>query len=339
MNCQVMKKKRVSIKDIASALKVTPSTVSRALNNGDRVGKKTRQEIINLATQWGYRPNPIARSMLSGKTLNIGLLLPEFTHHFFNRILEGVESVTYPKGYHLLICTSNELREKEIKSCRAFVDAQVDGIIAAIGNREDDFLHFAEILEEDIPLLLVDRMCEEINTPHVITDDFEGATKAVSYLIQTDCKKILHIKGPDYVSTSFNRQMGYQHAFKLHNLPLDDSLIIDGNLPDLEARIDKLLDTQSIDGIFAFSDYYAYKALKVLAKRGLNVPNDVSVIGFADEPIASYLSPKLSTVSQPAFEMGREAAHTLLKAIETGNGHPEESKVLGTTLILRETTR
>jgi len=333
-----MKKKRVSIRDIATAMSVTPSTVSRALNNGEKVSEKKRKEIVKLAKELGYRPNPIAKSMVGKRTYNIGLLLPEFTHHFFNRILAGIEHITSNAGYHLLICTSDELKEKEIKSCSSFIDARVDGIIAAVGNKEDDLGHFKDVLEAEIPLVLIDRICEDLDVPYVITDDFQGAFNAVAYLINSGCSRILHIKGPNHLSTSFNRWMGYKQALKQHNIAYEKRWVVEGDQNDLKAILETLLCKEKIDGVFGFSDYYAYTAYQVIGQLGKSIPDDISIIGYADEPMATYINPQLSTVYQPAFEMGQKAAETLLNMIEKGTKEANLSQ-METKLVLRETTK
>lgn len=168
-----MKRKRVSITDIARALHITPSTVSRALNGGPKISEKTRQAILELAEKWGYRPNPFAKSLLYNKTYNIGLIIPEFTHHFFSQVLRGIESITYEKDYHLIICTSDNHFHKEKKSVQALLDMRVDGLLAAIGNNSNSFDHFQEIVDVGVPFVLIDRTCEDIEASYVITNDFK----------------------------------------------------------------------------------------------------------------------------------------------------------------------
>ncbi|MDF9797796.1 DNA-binding LacI/PurR family transcriptional regulator [Catalinimonas alkaloidigena] len=333
-------KKRVSITDIARALNVTPSTVSRALNGGHKISEKTRKKIIDLAAELGYRPNPFAKSLLYNKTYNIGLVIPEFTHHFFNKVLNGIESVTYERGYHLIICTSDNLYEKEKKSCQTLLDARVDGMVATVANNSQSFEHYKDIIDAGVPLVLIDRICEDIETNYVITDDFEGARQAVEHLISTDCRKIIYIKGPDSISTTFNRYMGYVEALKKHNIPLNEELVLASD-DDLPKKLRALLQEKKVDAIFAFSDYLAYDALKVIREEGLSVPEDISVIGYADEPIATYLSPALSTVQQPAFDIGRIGASFIMDRIDKGSSAEQDffTEYLPTKLVLRASTK
>lgn len=333
-----MKKKRISITDIANALNVTPSTVSRALNGGGKVSEKKRLEIIALAKELGYRPNPIAKSLLENKTHTIGLIIPEFTHHFYSRMLAGIESVTSKAGYQLLICTSNENQTQEIKSTLTLLDARVDGILATISKMNDKFEHLQEVLDSGTPLVLVDRFSEEIETPYVISDDFKGAYSAVDYLCQIGCKNILHIKGPDNLSTTFNRFMGYKEALRKHEIELKEELVLEISDTNLVEKITSCLENYQVDGAFTYSDYLAFEIYKVASELKIQIPEQLSVIGYADEPISTYINPTLSTVNQQPFEMGAFGANYLLNKIN----NPEiglEIKNLEAKLVIRESCK
>ncbi|WP_192085463.1 LacI family DNA-binding transcriptional regulator [Algoriphagus sp. Y33] len=330
-----MKKKRTSITDIANALHVTPSTVSRALNGGGKVSEKKRYEILSLAKKLGYRPNPIAKSLLENRTHTIGLIIPEFTHHFYSRMLAGIESVTSMAGYQLLICTSNEKQKQEIKSTQTLLDARVDGMLATISKMNDKFAHLQEVMDSGTPLVLIDRFSEEIETPYVISDDFNGAFSAVDYLCRSGCKNILHIKGPENLSTTFNRFMGYKEALRKHKLALKEELILEGSEPDLTEKITGCLKHFQVEGAFAYSDYLAFEIYKVASALGICIPDQLAVIGYADEPISTYVHPTLSTVNQRPFEMGVLGANYLLNKINNP-ATPLETTSIKTELILRE---
>lgn len=333
-----MKKKRISITDIANTLHATPSTVSRALNGGGKVSEKKRIEILALAKELGYRPNPIAKSLLENKTHTIGLIIPEFTHHFYSRMLAGIESVTSKAGYQLLICTSNENQTQEIKSTLTLLDARVDGILATISKMNDKFEHLQEVMDCGTPLVLVDRFSEEIDTPYVISDDFKGAFSAVDYLCQIGCKNILHIKGPDNLSTTFTRFMGYKEALRKHEIEVNEHLILEGSDPDLLEKITSCLGKFPVDGAFTYSDYLAFEIYKVASELKIPIPEQLSVIGYADEPISTYINPTLSTVNQQPFEMGAFGANYLLNKIN----NPEiglEIKNLEARLVIRESCK
>lgn len=333
-----MKKKRISITDIAHALDVTPSTVSRALNGGGKVSEKKKQEILALAKELGYRPNPIAKSLLENKTHTIGLIIPEFTHHFYSRMLAGIESVTSKAGYQLLICTSNEKLKQEIKSTQTLLDARVDGILATISKMNDKFEHLQEVMDSGTPLVLVDRFSEEIETSYVISDDFKGAFSAVDYLCESGCRNILHIKGPENLSTTFNRFMGYKEALRKHGIPLKEELVLESSDTNLVEKVSFCLSNFPVDGAFTYSDYLAFELYKVASDLKITIPGELQVIGYADEPISTYISPTLSTVNQQPFEMGVTGAKYLLNKIND----PEiglEIKSLETKLVIRESSQ
>ena len=329
---------KVTIVDIANELDVSPSTVSRALNGIGRMNAETRQEILDLAKKWGYHPNPHAQRLKNVKTFTIGLIIPELTHHFYSRIVKGVDSVLDEIGYQQIICVSNEEFEKEKAAAEALLNARVDGLLIALSHETNEFDHIQQLIDEEIPVVFLDRMCEDIPAPYVMTDDFEGAKMATQHLIGIGCKKISFLKGPEFISTTFSRLMGYKEALKKNGIPLEDKYIINHcEQEELSNCLSTLIQDFKIDGLLAHSDYHAFKAIEIIQNSGLKVPDDISVIGYADEPLASYTTPKISTVKQPAFEIGKKGIELLMKQIETGEaGGPS---VLDTTLVLRGSTR
>ena len=330
--------RKVTIIDIAYELDLSPSTVSRALNGIGRMNPKTRQQILDLAKKWDYHPNPHAQRLKKAKTSTIGLIVPELTHHFYSQIVKGVDSVLDEVGYQQIICVSNEEFEKEKKAAEALLNARVDGLLLALSNETREYDHIQQLIHEEIPVVFLDRMCEDIQAPYVMTDDFEGAKLATQYLIDIGCNKIAFIKGPEIISTTFSRLMGYKEAFKVNGLEVDDSFIIDHcDQNQLESRLMKLVKEQSLDGLLAHSDYHAFKAMEILQKKGLKIPEDISIIGYANEPLASYTTPKITTVKQPAFEMGERGMKLLMSQIESGEmGEPH---ILSTELVIRESTK
>lgn len=253
-------------------------------------------------------------------------------------MLAGIESITSNAGYQLLICTSNEDQSQEIKSIHTLLDARVDGVKATISKMNDTFGHLQEVMDNDTPLVLVDRFSEEIEAPYVISDDFQGAFSAVDHLCQIGCRKIVHIKGPDNLSTTFNRLMGYKEALRKHEIEWDEDLVLEGSNPDLEKQIKSCLETNLVDGAFAYSDYLAFEIYKVASQLKIHIPDQLAVIGYADEPISTYITPTLSTVNQQPFEMGAKAAQILLNQIENPE-IPREFVSLPTELIIRKSIR
>ena len=330
--------KKTTIIDIARELDISPSTVSRALNGIGRMNDETRRQILNLAKQWGYHPNPHAQRLKKAKTSTIGLIIPELTHHFYSQIIKGVDAVLDAHGYQQIICVSNEEFEKEQKAALTLLNARVDGLLVALSNETKEYGHIQQLIDDEIPVVFLDRMCEDIQAPYVMTDDFEGAKIATEYLIKIGCKKIAFIKGSEMISTTFSRFMGYKEALKIHNIPFDKSLVLmDQNHANLSNNLKELLQEYPIDGLLAHSDYHAFRAMEVIQKLGHNVPDDISIIGYADEPLASYTTPKITTVKQPAYEIGKVGMEMLLKQINSGvMGEPQ---ILPTQLIIRQSTK
>jgi LacI family transcriptional regulator len=329
---------KVTIVDIANELDVSPSTVSRALNGIGRMNEDTRQQILDLAKKWGYHPNPHAQRLKKIKTSTIGLIVPELTHHFYSRIIKGVDSILDERGYQQIICVSNEEYEKERTAAHTLLNARVDGLLVALSNETNDFDHFQELVDEEIPIVFLDRMCEDIDAPYVMTDDFEGAKSATDYLIKRGCTSIAFLKGPENISTSFSRFMGYKEALKNQHMPFIDSMVIlQDSGSTIELQLTDVLKNGNIDGLFAHSDYHAFRAMEIILTCGYKIPDDIQVIGYADEPLASYTTPKITTVKQPAFEIGRIGMELLLNEIE--NGEKGEPKILDTELIIRQSTK
>ena len=336
--------KRISITDIARELDVTPSTVSRALNGGPRISEKTRDSVVKLAQKWGYRPNPLAQGLISKKTYNLGLIIPEFTHHFFNQVLRGIESLAVSKGYHLIICTSDNDYEKERKSIQTLLDLRVDGFLVVLGDNTQYSDHLQEIFSLEVPLVFVDRTCEDWEASYVITDDFEGAFQATEHLIACGSKQIVYIQGPAHISTSFNRLIGYQEALKKWNIPYREEYVVNGSSTQLRKELSALLAcppvaSHPVEAVFAHNDYLAYEAATVLQQQGFRIPEDILLMGYADEPIATYMTPQLSTVQQPAFEMGQYSADLLIQQLEGRHINPEAaSRCMSTSMVIRAST-
>ncbi len=330
--------KNVTIIDIAKALELSPSTVSRALNNRGRMSSTTRRRVLELAKEWGYRPNPHALSLLHRQTWSIGLIVPELTHHFYSKVISGIDRILEPAGYQQLISTSREEYEKEKRAVDTFLNARVDGLLIAMASGTTKYGHIQKILDWEVPLVLLDRMCEDVIAPYVITDDFEGAKSATEYLIGTGCKNILFLKGPENISTTFSRYMGFQEALKIHGIPLKQNRVVSANRQkNLGMELKALLKAEKVDAIFGHSDYHAFYAMKAAVEMGFKVPEDISIMGYADEPVAAYASPAISTVRQPARQMGSAGVEMLLHQIETGR--KSDPVVLKTELVIRESTR
>jgi len=333
-----MGRSRVKITDIAKELGVSASTVSRALSNGGRISEKTKKRVIELANKWGYKPNPFAISLLKRQSKTIGLILPEFTHHYFTKVLSGVNQAVNDEGYHLFIVTHEGSLEKEQKATAMLNSMRVDGIIASYARGTTNFDHYLDLMEDDVPIVFLDRSCEDLDTSYVITDDFPGCVESIDHLVESGNTRIIHISGPDNLSTSFTRMTGYKEGLRKNGLTVDEKYILNSEDGEWKKRIETLVLADEVEAVHCFNDYVAYEVIQELKKLNKRVPEDISVIGFADEPVATYMSPQLSTVMQPAEEMGRRAAEILIGHIRNPESTQFFCEQLPTNLILREST-
>jgi DNA-binding LacI/PurR family transcriptional regulator len=332
---------RPRLKDLADELHVSPSTVSRALANDDRISTEVRRAVVNLAKKWGYIRNPFAFNLHKRTSTNIGLILPEFTHHYFSKVLMGIDSVVKEHGYHLMINTHNNDYEKEQRALTALSSSLVKGILVAYAGNNHGFQFYKDAMARGVPVVFFDRLCEEIEASYVVTDDFSGAIQAIDHLVKTGCSRIAYFGGPEDISTNFNRQMGYLEGLKKHGIDLRKDLLFPWESDEInrKTRMAAFISANAVDGIFCFSDYIAHEALCILEANGIRVPNQVSIIGFAGEPISEISRPRISTVQQPAEQVGRRAAEILLWHFDNPDSGKVITEVLPTKLVLRETTR
>ncbi len=338
-----MKKRKVTIQDIANELDVTASTVSRALQDHPRISDATKQSIREMAKKLNYQPNNIAAALRKGKSNIIGVIIPRMDRYFFATVLRGIEDTINKAGYKTIISQTHDSAKKEKSSIHTLLEAQVDGIIVSCALKTRDFKHYKEIVENDIPLILFDRTheaLESLKTGAVVLDDYLGAFKATEHLIEQGYRRIVHFSGPQHVSIYKEQQRGYEEALKRHGLPVDEELIMESDVK-LEAgrKLGKQLAAQKElpDAIFSASDYAAAAAMEVFDEQKIKIPEDIAIVGFGNEPLTSFL--KLSSVDQHAEEMGQMAAQLFLNQIEDKNTDRTQNKtVLNPELIIRESS-
>lgn len=323
-------KRKVTLKQIAKELDVSISTVSRALSNSKEIGEETRQKIQAFAKFYNYKPNNIALSLKNRKTKTIGILIPEIVHHFFSTVIRGIEIIANKRGYNVIIGLSNESFSKEVINMEMLANGSIDGFILSISKEtllHQDYHHFKETISQGIPIVMFDRVVNEIECDKVIVDDFKGSVNAVKKLISNGCKDIALITTMDYVSVGKLRTQGYLQALeesKMHAksnliLKIDDSLV-DEDLDDLENEIEQFFKINDrIDAVFAVNELYAVTAMKVARKLNFKIPEDIQVIGFTDGVLSKHARPSLTTVSQHGQKMGEQAAHLLIDRLELDN--------------------
>jgi len=340
-----MRRTQVTIKDIARELGISPSTVSRALKGHPDISSETKKQVTALAEKLNYQPNNIALSLRQKKTNTIGVVIPELIHFFFSTVISGIEDVAYDAGYNVIIAQSNESYEREVTDTRALFNSKVDGMIISISRDTKDFSHFRNLFDNGIPLVFFDRVCDGIDTDKIIIDDMEAADEATQHLIDQGSKRIIHLAGPLNLLIGQKRLQGYKQALTRNNIPVDEKYIIDcGEGAEEEARqiILSFLDenNQKPDGIFATNDVAAIGAMMALRERGIKIPEEVAVVGFGNWRFSAMTDPPLSTVEQPGYEMGKEAALHLIHQIELDNDDEFEpkTKVLKTSVIARQSS-
>jgi LacI family transcriptional regulator len=307
-----MRTPKTTIHDIAKELQVTPSTVSRALNNHHSISEATKKAVTKTAQKLNYSHNRIASSLRLGRTKILGVIVPSAEINFFGSVVHGIEKVAKEKGYSILIFQSNEQEDFEKQGVDTFLRSRVDGVLASIAKETTHLSHFFEIKNRRVPLVLFDRANDDLGVPSVVVDDFAGAFKATQHLIEQGCKRIAHIGGQQHIPIFKQRLKGYTAALKKAGLPCDKQLVVYGDVSIEAGRkcMNGLLQLPNPpDGVFAVEDFTALGALQAMKEAGIKVPEDVAIIGFANEAFGAYITPSLSTVDQQTIRMGEEAAH------------------------------
>ncbi len=336
-----MKGHITTIKDIARQLNISPSTVSRALKNHPDLSADTKKAVQELATKLHYKPNKIALSLVQNTSRTIGMIVPELVHFFFSSVISGVQDVAYKAGYSVILCQSNESVEREVDNVQALLSSMVDGILVSISKETREYSHFNEIVNNRIPLVFFDRVCDELQTDRVVINDYLGGYIATEHLLSVGCKRIVHLAAPQHLMIGRNRFNGYQHALRKYKIHLNPDWVIPcDTYEDAFAKVPALFDSPNPpDGIFAVNDSTAIGAMMAIKKIGINVPQDVAIVGFTNSLISTVTHPSLTTIDQHGEELGKIAAQQLLKRINNPETDFEpEIKVVKPTLVVRESS-
>ena len=337
-----MKKGPATLRDIARQLNISISTVSRALGGSPDINKDTRKAVMEIAKELAYEPNQVAQNLRKNKTNTLGMIVPELATHFFSANLSGFQDVAAGKGYNVMICQSNESYEEEIKNINTLVASRVDGLIISLSKETRNYDHLQSLFNRGIPLVFFDRVCDEINTSRIIVDDHDGAFKATEHLIEMGYKRIAHLSGPENLSISKRRLEGYLDAMKKHNMPVLPEFVRHSSLSERDVidQVNALLNLpEPPDALFAINDPAAVQALQVIKERGLKVPEDLALVGFNNDPVTALLEPSLTTIAQPAFQLGQLAARHILEQINHPTEFIPQKVVLKTELIIRNSSK
>lgn len=345
-------KQKPTLKVIAKELDVSVSTVSKALRDSKEIGEETKNKVKAFAKLYNYKPNNIALSLKNKKTKTLGVIIPEIVHHFFTTVISGIENYANEKGYNVIVGLSNESFKKEVINLEMLANGSIDGFIISVAKETlsaKDYHHLYETIDQGIPIVMFDRVIDEIECDKVIVDDIKTSEKAVQKLLNSGCKHIGIISTKDYVSVGRLRTEGYINALKSNGIDVDKNLILkiddkfnsDDNLEFLEQQIFDYFEGNDVDGLFAVNELYAITAMKVARQKGLSIPNDLQIIGFTDGVLSKHAFPPLTTISQHGFEMGEEAAKLLIERLENTDDDEEAFKttVVKTDIIERETTK
>ncbi|WP_411030291.1 LacI family DNA-binding transcriptional regulator [Spongiimicrobium sp. 3-5] len=339
---------KLTLKEIANHFKVSVSTVSKAINDSHEISEQLKVQIQKFAKENHYKPNKVALSLLNRSTKTIGVVIPNILNYFFIQVLYGVEQIANDRGYSIISCISNQSLEKETRTLELLSTGSVDGIIISSVATEmqfdDHVSHLKELTNNQIPLVMFDRVTNLIECDKIIVDDFEAGYKATKYFIETGCRTIAIVTPIDHSNIGRLRIEGYKKALAEKNIDFDEKLVIPiGTKDDLELIMSFLLNYKKIEGIMALDEITAVRTMSIVKSRGYHVPNDISIIGFTNGELSRYVTPALTMVSQHGKYIGETVANTLIDRIESKNKNEVHeaygTKVVKTSLIVRESTK
>lgn len=329
--------KPVTLKDIAETLGISITTVSKALKGYPDVSKKTRTLVKELAATLNYKPNAFAVNLRTEESKTIGLIIPEIVHHFFSSVIKGIVSQAEKKGYLVIILQSNESYELEKKQIDLLVSKRVDGILISLANGTADFKHIEDVIQQGKPLVMFDKIAKIVKCSKVIIDDRKAAYTATQHLIDTGCKRIAHFRGPLLPQNAIDRFLGYKKALLDNNMIYDPALVylFDDMTFEVGEMFAKKVITENpdVDGIFVNTDLVAIGAITEFNRQGVKIPEDISIVGFSNWFMSSAITPSLTTINQPGFDMGKMAFKQLYKELKA----KKNKKVIVPKIIELET--
>ena len=335
--------KPVTIKDIAEKLKISVSTVSRALKDNHEISAKTRKKVQDLAKQLGYKPNPLAVALKTHKSHSIGVIVPQIVSTFYATVVKTIEEVADGHGYNVLVISSNENFEKEKKSVDVLLANRADGIIMALSHETKEFDHVKQIQESGIPVVLFDRTTGSVEgVSRVVTDGVTAAFQAIQHLVSVGCKKIAILTGPEQIAIGGKRMEGYRKALEANHIPIKENYI--RYCSDLTVESGKqatlqLLETRERpDAIFGITDDLAIGAIEAIKEKKLNIPQDIAVVGFSNTKRSRYMNPTVSSINQFPEKIGKTTAELLFEQITNSRHARIRKEIVNCELIVRESS-
>lgn len=332
--------KPATIKDIARQLNISISTVSRALRNAPDVNAETKRVVMALSEELNYQPNKLALSLKKKQTHNIGVLVPNLDF-VLSTMVKGIDEVALEAGYTVMVCQSNESYGREIVNTRRLLDSLVDGFIISVSSETKVFDHFRKVQEKQMPIVVFDRVIPFLKVPSVRIDNEEGGFMATEHLIEQGFKRIAILAGPKNLGISNERLTGYLKALKKHRIKPDNDLIIycDFNQDYAYIATKELLSMKKRpDAIFTISDRMAIGAMLAIKEKKLRMPADIGLVGFNNEPVTNLVTPGISSVEQPAFELGKIAGKLFIESIHNEEDMSATEEILKPKLIIRESS-
>ena len=330
------------MKEIAKKLGVSVSTVSRALKDSPELHEETKRKIVEMAKEMNYQPNLLAQSLRISRTKTLGVIVPEITSHFFASCISGIQDHANSRGYNVMICQSNESIDQEIANIKTLVASQVDALLISLSRETNHYEHLFELYNREIPFVLFDRVQEDIPVSKVTFNDAGGAYQVSNHLLETGCRSIVYVSGPEDLYISKKRKEGYLKALQEYGMEENPDFVKVSDLTEKDnIRIaQEIADMDPLpDAVFCMIDPVAVDVLTYWKSIGLKVPEQVALAGFTNNPTSAVVEPPLTTVSQPGYEMGKLAVSHLLDQLDGLASDDPISIVLDTTLVPRKSSQ
>jgi LacI family transcriptional regulator len=324
-------------------LSISPTTVSRGLNNHPAVNKTTKQKIFDAASQMGYRSNAFASNLRKKRTNTIGVIVPVLNSNFQSSVMAGMEKVANEAGYNLIISQSLETAQKEVANARTMFESRVDGLLVSIAYDTENIDHFEPFFSKGIPLLFYDRVPENKQCTSIVINNIQAAHQATSHLLEQGCQRIIHISGNLRIKVYKDRLKGYKYALMDHNIPFNEDYVIETDLSEKagEEAVKHILQMDPMpDGIFVANDNCAVSCIKALKQAGISIPDDIAVVGFNNDPITRIIEPNLTSVNYPGYEMGEVAVRSLINYLDgVSDVSITNTITLHSELVVRESSQ
>ncbi len=330
--------KKITIKDIARKLDITPSTVSRALADNSRISPKTRAKVMETAKKMGYEPNVIAASLRKGTSDTVGMIVPGINRSFFSNVISGVEEMLNNAGFNLIISQSNENLKKEKLAVQTLMQNRVGAVIMSLSVQSSGHSHIKKMVKRGIPVVQFDRVASDIPGPKIVNDNFTGAYVSVKHLLENGFKRIVHFSGSLGINVYKERMEGYKAALEEAGMEFNERFVFENSIirETGKRNVEIALNKLGADAVFSSGDFSALGALEKLKEMGVSVPEEFGVSGFANEPFAELMHPTLTSVEQNPREMGNRIALAIIKKLK--GDEEDENIVIPVDLIIRESS-